>query len=291
MPRTWTSIQTLGAANCTDWPGKARYALMAMFSVYFDASKDRHERILSIGGFIATVEQWEEFQREWCALLKTGPVSMMHATDLENLYGEFKGWSFEKKLQFQKIAYGIIRRRVEVGIAASVTLDAYEKEMTGDYRVTHGGPYAFCFRIALTRIREWAIRFNRTEPMNYIVESGDLGIQEAHDVFTHTLHGAPKVAAKFLFGTWAEADKRKVVQLQAADVIAYEQTKHMVNRVKDGEIRAPRKSLLALLDGKLWLGGHYDAEAISKYKASINLDDPEMFPDMAQIRKQRSAGQ
>ena len=130
---------------------------------------------------------------------------------------------------------------------------------------------------------------NRTEPIDYVVESGDIGIQEAHEVFVHTLRGAPDDASQLLLGTWTEADKRKIVQLQAADVIAYEQTKHMMNRVIDGEIRPLRKSLLSLLDGKEWLGCHYDTEAISKYKANISLDDPAMFPDMASIRKQRSA--
>lgn len=58
-----------------------------MFAVYFDES-DTHDGspVYTVAGYIATVEQWTHFEREWIDLLKElglWPRTAFHMADIE----------------------------------------------------------------------------------------------------------------------------------------------------------------------------------------------------------------
>ena len=94
---------------------------MAMFTVYGDASgSDPALPILALGGFISTVQQWEEFCKRWPKVLASGSVSAYHAADLESRKGEFARWGEKKKLRFQILACQTLARYVAAGVASVI---------------------------------------------------------------------------------------------------------------------------------------------------------------------------
>jgi hypothetical protein len=99
---------------------------MTMFTVYFDESYGE-ANAYSVAGYVATVKQWVEFEREWKELLKDFNVEYLHKRELEHLWGQFsyaQGWAKDRqralKAAVNKRACGIILRRVNAGFAASV---------------------------------------------------------------------------------------------------------------------------------------------------------------------------
>src|SRR5712664_3595063 len=65
--------------------------LVAMFTAYFDESYGT-ANAYSVAGYVGTVDQWDEFKREWDGLCDEHQVSAIHKTDLETLWGEYKKW-------------------------------------------------------------------------------------------------------------------------------------------------------------------------------------------------------
>lgn len=260
---------------------------MAMFSVYLDASSDKDKLALSIGAYIATVEQWREFAREWKDLLAEYGIEMMHATDLEASQGQFRGWKKDRKISLQKRVTGIINRRVNIGVAASIPYSDYNAEVTGDHLLVCGSPYNYCFNLVLTQIGAWIDKYRRDQPMQYVFEQGDYGLHECFNALNNQKKRKIDNRKRYLIEGWSSQDKRKMIQLQAADVLAYEQMKHFANRVAFGEVRPQRKMLDALAANGKVISIRQDRESLRTTMAAIDLDDVVLYPEMAAMRAER----
>ena len=64
-----------------------------VFVCYLDDSgKDPQNRITTIGGYIAKAEAWEAFEAEVESIFQKRNVSVLHAKEMEDTDGDFKGW-------------------------------------------------------------------------------------------------------------------------------------------------------------------------------------------------------
>jgi hypothetical protein len=222
-----------------------------MFIVYFDESGTHYKaKAFALAGYIATAEQWIEFEREWRDLLQSENISMFHRTDLECFHNEFSednGWNPTRRERVVRRAQGIIRRRVNIGISSSIIKQAYDEIITGEARHFYGEHYySFAVRDCLERVADWIKRFHRTEPIRYVFEKGAEGQTEVNEALTEAYEDKD-LRERFKLDGWSFEDKRSVVQLQAADLLAYETFKHMENQIVDGVKRRMRKSLYDLL--------------------------------------------
>lgn len=70
-----------------------------MLRAYFDDSGTHADsEVVAIGGLIGTVDQWNEFDRKWKALLAAPlpskpPLRMFHLSHCNAANGEFRGYS------------------------------------------------------------------------------------------------------------------------------------------------------------------------------------------------------
>jgi hypothetical protein len=221
-----------------------------MFTVYLDESFGK-ANAYTVAGYVATVEQWTQFEREWLELCEEVGVTHIHKEDLEHLWGEFRyaqSWPKDKqdelKRKVNRRACGIILRRVNAGFAASVYksdwLDA-DKGRWGESLGNcfyAGGAFA-CFRLIAT----WIQMYNREGPVRYILESGAEGRDEV-EAMLKRLKKTPTAQHMARMGGWSFEYKTErtikgvkypaVVPLQAADFLAYEMYRHMDNRVVKG---------------------------------------------------------
>lgn len=243
---------------------------MAMFIVYFDESYGE-ANAYSVAGYVATVEQWAEFEREWKELLKDFNVEYLHKRELEHLWGQFsyaQGWPKDKqralKAAVNKRACGIILRRVNAGFAASVYKTDWLEFDKGRWSEALGeGFYAAGAFQCLKLVSSWIHRFNRNEPIRYVFEKGAEGQDEVRTLLRQT-EKIPEARALSRIAGWSFESKKDevikgvrypgVVPLQAADFLAYEMYKHMANRVvegirrhKDGRPIRPRRVFECLL--------------------------------------------
>ncbi len=62
-----------------------------MFTVHLDESYGP-AKAYSVADYVATVEQWGEFEREWLELAREEGVEYIHKRELEHCRGQFKKW-------------------------------------------------------------------------------------------------------------------------------------------------------------------------------------------------------
>jgi hypothetical protein len=224
-----------------------------MFTVHLDESHGS-ANAYAVGGYVATVEQWTQFEREWLELCQEVGVRYIHKNELEHLWGEFRyaqDWPKEKqdelKLKVNKRACAIILRRVNAGFAASVCKSDWIDVNKGNWpsvmgRSFYAGGVFACFRLLAT----WMDDFRRNEPVRYVLERGAEveGRKEVRAVLEMTENSDVLTAVSRMAGWSFEEGKLErvingvvyppVVPLQAADFFAYEIYRHTDNRLFEG---------------------------------------------------------
>jgi len=252
-----------------------------MFTGYFDASGHPNQGVaLSVAGFVATAEQWIEFEKNWKAALSAYDVAELHMKDFGPGAGEFASWKDDKRRRrlFLERLINVIKTRTRHSFVSCVMLEGFRK-VDEHYPLSEmNKPYALAGITCIDKVRTWARRWKIDEKqVAYMFEDGD---KDRGDLLRCAKrdHG---VAAKFM-------DKSEAVAFQAADLLAYE------HRLANQRIFASgsgtlamndlRRSLQALDDvphgdnGESW--GVYDEHdleqhcAMNKYPARTSLRKP-----------------
>lgn len=247
-----------------------------MFTIYLDES-GTHDKTdaLAVAGYIATEEQWGWLAREWFDLLRSESISLLHMTDLECFQGEFKGWNKARQIRVLSRAHGIIQRRVRVGISSAVIKSHYDEVIKGELRHRYGKHYyTICALDCMSRVIEWADKYSYAEPIQYVFETGAEGAGELAAKM-QDFYDDERTRTRYRLRGWSFEDKREVVQLQAADFIAYETWKQMENRILEGEKRPMRKSLFNLLrasKGTPHFSNYLNRENLSELVANFDRE-------------------
>jgi len=234
-----------------------------MFTVYLDESYGTVDAY-SVAGYVATVEQWAEFEREWTELLLQEQVQYLHKADLESCEGEFKKWKTlskeeqaTNKLRVNEKACRIIKRRVNAGFGSSVVKSDWQRVDKGQWGRWLGESfYAAGVFNCMRHVGNWADKYERFEPIEYVFEKGAEGAHEVAKMLTFCEQNESRKAFYRLRG-WSFAGKRDqvikgvsypgVIQLQAADFLAYETYRDMEHRIIGDKSRPRRGALLNLL--------------------------------------------
>jgi hypothetical protein len=251
-----------------------------MLSAYFDESGvDRPKSAaLTVAGYISTDEMWSKFQVEWQAMLDDEGVKRFHMTDLESLLGEFnrsKGWTEERKRAVIQRAHKIINTHTLTDIEFSLIWSDYDEVMATHRGKNPPSAYAVLVNACLKQSGDWAKANGYVEPINYIFEHVVEGAGWVLDSYQKA-DKDPKAAEAFSFGSFTYGCWQKYNQLQAADVIAYEQWKQMENRIVNGEIRKQRDSMANLKTGEAnVVTSYFHKEGLAKYIALINPEENE----------------
>jgi hypothetical protein len=207
-------------------------------------------------------------------VLKSFRVNQMHRADLENFRGEFKescGWNPRRRGAFLRKLHPIIRRRTKLPIGSAVIKEDFEAIIPDKIKKKFGGSYGWCAHACLVKVLIWCKRScrQRIAPIDWMFEAGTIGQTQVDAMFTE-LYGDSRQREAWRIGKWS-FEKKDVVQLQAADVLAYELFKLVENQVIDkGEkypIRLSMQGLMGPEDGQYldcwdkerfekWLEGH-----------------------------------
>lgn len=210
--------------------GKALF----MFTAYFDDSGTHGgSPNVTVGGFVADVQEWEQFSREWALLLEEFELDKnpgyFHMVDYSSMQHPIYGaWGKDKRIDFMRKMTGIIKRRVRAGIAGTFPAHNLKKmqEVLPHTFPSEGYPYMTCGQVCWRNIGNWAREYNHAERVASVFEEGTEGkgfLLNAHAELTLK----EEVAARFHLGGISFGLKRDVKPLQAADFFAYETHKRM----------------------------------------------------------------
>jgi len=264
-------------------------SLIAMLEAYFDESgNDDRSTIFTVAGFIATRSQWEAFEKEWKAFLGDEKIERFHRVDLECFQRNFhrdRGWDEARRDRVVREAQRIIGEHVLYGVKNSIIKKDYREAVLADTDEKVKSQlgknyYTFCGQAVMRKIAVWAAHNSHNEAIRYFFESGAKGEGELLQVISKIVK-RKREKALFRYGGMSFVEKYDevidgvlfpgVVQLHAADVLAYEGYKWMENKIALVK-RPPRDSYTHLTSlGVLMVFSYHDkeglAEIVRRYKA------------------------
>lgn len=154
---------------------------MAIFSAYFDASGHPDEQdVLTVAGYVATIDNWIRFEREWKDILKGEGVTAFHTTHFVSSKGEFESWAGKEPPQVDRRRNFVAKllKCTETSCAkffrASMFLPDYLR-VDAEYRLSEaiGRPYAVCSMLVAYSLRLWAFDLEVLDTLLYFYEDGD----------------------------------------------------------------------------------------------------------------------
>ena len=191
-----------------------------MIEAYFDESGS-HEGspILCVAGFIIEADAAREMEARWQTMLDTYRLPFFHMVDCAHGVEPFDILSRDERIAAEKEAISIIRNKITYGIA--VTVNPVEFEHTVPKSAELGSAYSLCAHMCLTAVRGWATKFNYPGNIAYVFEAGHASQSEANAIMIR-IFDLPHLRADHRYVSHTFGDKRVVLPLQAADVIAWQ---------------------------------------------------------------------
>jgi hypothetical protein len=253
-----------------------------VFTAYFDDS-GTHDGSpnTTVGGFLASVDQWQEFERLWNLLLYDYGLEFFHMSDYESRFGVYKNWDNPKRIEFMQRLTGIIRRTLTAAIAATFPSRSYariEAALASQSKEIGMSAVEFCVAVCWKNIGAWADAVGQSSSVRVasIFEEGDYRneVLTTHARFKNT----PGMAEAYRLGGIGFDDKT-CMPLQAADFFAYETHK----RVKDiiDDVPRWRKSVGQIVSAMpiyaSFLGNDRADEIVANFKQGI-VGSPYLVP-------------
>jgi hypothetical protein len=215
-------------------------------------------KILTVGGWVATLDEWEKFAKQWKVTLKREGVNAFHFTDFDNNRGEFEGWSAGRKEEFIRRIFKVLDSRDLHGFSGTIHVPEFKEVVRGsNTRLEEKpSPYLICQQYCIEMISK---RIDRI--VHYVFDRQQELDHPAKQNFYATKDKFPEWGEKMSVISFQSKDD--FIELQAADLLAYETAKSTHNRFFDPS-QPVRKSMLALIRKKNRLVGGFIDKDCSK---------------------------
>ena len=199
-----------------------------MFTGYFDDSGHiTNKKVLLVCGFVATVEQWALFEKEWAAVLRLPQFDLdyLHMKEFTHYAGKFA--KFENNLLLQRALfstlYELLEMRTQATFGCTVLLEDYAR-VNAEYELRErcGHPFAVAGCVAITKAIGWMEKHRPAERINFVFDRGTDGWGDLRDV-------AGRIWTDEVIPI--EGTFKKQLALQAADHVAWEQHRFFTKAV------------------------------------------------------------
>jgi len=189
---------------------------------------------------LASEEAWAELEKEVEPNFVERHVSILHAVELHNTRGEFKGWSVLSKEAFVARIAQVASKHVSFGVSMSAEKGNYKDHAV--YRIDTSrqtvAPYTFCFQV----IVDWLLRDIRIgkrvheEGIKFLLEEGHDNNAQAKKEF-HWVREHYKLENVLHSIDFAKKNSCRAIQL--ADLIAFYSRRDGVDLLKSKQPGAP----------------------------------------------------
>jgi hypothetical protein len=206
--------------------------LIAVLKAFFDDSATHLDsKYITVGGYLASDEQWRKFCPRWQCVLDDWHIGGLHTKDLANFHGEFQGWTDKERIPFCKQLLSVINSEyILCGVACSISRADYRKMFPSNFdknkKQRRIPAFEMCFTECFHMLNNWPEKFPvPKQELAFYLEGGSRGAASVLVCFNRLLakikSGEKPYVFPFELGPIAEETK-KTVPLQAADFLAYE---------------------------------------------------------------------
>jgi hypothetical protein len=157
--------------------GAAPDTLMAMFTLYCDDSGTHKGSDIAVAGcYIASVEQWEQFKRNWQEINEKEHFGVFGMADFvaHKLQFADPDWQDDaKRARTIRALIGTIKVRAQMGFSAAVVKSAFDEvaaKQSDKIRKQLGdNHYAFAIRLCTGMVDRWREQYGYREPIQYVL--------------------------------------------------------------------------------------------------------------------------
>lgn len=235
-------------------------------TLYIDDSGTHDESLIAVASaYIVNRQQVQPFETNWQEIGNLEGFKAFHMADFEGRYDEFANgkWDDEtKRKRTLNRLLSIARARSRYCIFIAVDRKAYTDIILTDSRLTKKFGrlhYTFAVRALLDHVKTWRKKFAPESRLRYIFDQMSKGKGEILETFDR-LRKKPNMYGIVRSGYCFE-DKRKVVQLQAADILAWHTYQHMCETVLRN---LPVRPAMVQIMEMPYKDGLYDRDALQR---------------------------
>lgn len=222
-----------------------------MFQCFFDDSgkdNDLSNRFVVIAGYLAVDEVWGRFQNSWGHLLIKHGLPGIHMREIVGIARK-KGWDTPKLNAVLSEFIGVIREGLAlIGFGVAVDADEYRNFLAGGSKrkLMFGDAHEFiCSRI-VRRVRDRLTEAGLHAEQMAILFDQDFELARRRlTLFEHICKRDPPLKASL--ATLSFADARHYYPLQAADLLAWETRRQIINRTEGKPSAARWNDLMSAL--------------------------------------------
>jgi hypothetical protein len=260
---------TLRRALASAYVGRRLPDWAMIVSCYLDDS--RGGRRSAIAGYLAPLDVWDRiFNPVWQRFLDNGPrgrVAEFKASNCSNRFGEFSDWTKDEAAEFGKRAIQTLGNadyfKHVYGVGAAMIIPRVEEGGNGEMWERWG--YQACFVALLMNVvyflKSWYPPIEELQVIHDDQPAGIRGmIMNAYDeAHAYVSPSCPfKISRPLNFKV-----SKDVLPLQAADILAYETRKDVVNRLSTPQ-RARSRGLIHLIENLTHIGFYVDGVALQE---------------------------
>ncbi len=225
---------------------------MSLFVGYFDDSgrRDGLNPIAVVGGFVARPREWLDFGYRWKKILDKYDIELHHQNKWSNHAPPFDDpdkWFEDRRHDYINELIGLITSLDALSMGAAVPFERFDANFPEGYEYT--SPFGYAAQCVFGTVAEDLKKRVPDARIAYVFESGTLGFGEVQRTFDKCLAN-PQVKEEFGLISLTTADKRDRMELQAADLMAYEIFK-LYEKGDDQELLNPRHPLRQIGDRML----------------------------------------
>jgi hypothetical protein len=282
-------------------PG-SREKLMALVTSYMDEtghSDDPSFRFAGMAGFVAPIDLWEKFGKTWQEILDIFNLKEpFHMKDFAHSVGQFKEWKnkeTKRQLLFKTLVQLIVKIDA-IPIGAIVSLDDFET-LSERQRTMLLDPYYVAFQTCTRGAAIVAAAYPHEKAVMVYSYNKEFGATKPQEVYSvdqagraEQLWHAMKNSTDFgrWMGAYSSGSPAEIVQLQAADLFAYELAKEFQNLIcrPDDNMRWGLRQILPLVTNPWPMIRLFDRKELLRLIIEGNLPYKEGTEEVSDVDEQ-----
>lgn len=179
--------------------------------------------LLGVGGYLAHVDEWKNFEQEWDTLLKSYGLPYFHMTEFANLRYPYSTWDEAKRDKFIQAVIKIINANVRKGVVWAIEPDAYMEVIKAknllDKDIVRA--YHICARKCIESVALWAIVAEHPYKVLHIFDQGCSAWPTFEASFT------PEILDAYDILMPTAQRKTDVTPIQAADALVHQTVRNL----------------------------------------------------------------
>jgi hypothetical protein len=167
-----------------------------MFSLYCDDGGTHAQSDIAVAAcYVATVEQWREFNRSWEEANASEDFGVFHMADFvarKNRFALPEWQDDHKRHRTLRRLINIIVTRARHGFYSAVEKPAYDEEVPQEFkdkRKLGNNHYTFAVRMCMAKVLKWRMRYNYQEPIEFVFDQMSKGKGDINAVFDYLVIG------------------------------------------------------------------------------------------------------